>query len=102
LIRIHNEFLKNLGPQGKDCLLKLIKLSLKKGTPVEWRKAKIITLPKKGKDPTKVDSYRPIELTSTIAKVAEYMVNQRLHILKRTNFFPPNKLDLVKTEAQWT
>ena len=85
--KVHNEFLKNLGTGAKECLLKLINLSLRNGTPVEWRKAEIIMLLKKGKDPKKVDSYRPIALTSAIAKVAEYMVNERL-----TNFLEFNKL----------
>jgi hypothetical protein len=77
--------LKNLGPQGKNCLHKLINISLKMGTPVEWRKAEIITLHKKGKDPTKVDTYRPIALTSVIAKVAEHMVNECLTIYLEAN-----------------
>jgi hypothetical protein len=85
--KVHNKFLKNLGPQGKNWLLKLINLSLKKDTPVEWRKTEIITLPKKGKDPTKVDNYRPIALTSAIAKVAKHMVNQRV-----TTYLEANKL----------
>jgi hypothetical protein len=63
------------------------RVSLKKGPTVEWRKAEIITLPKKGKDPTKVDIYRPISLMSAIAKVAKHMVNQR-----QTTYLKANKL----------
>jgi hypothetical protein len=57
--------------------------------------AEIITLPRKGKDPTKVDSYRPIALTSTIPEVSEHMVNQRLTTYLEVNkLLSPNKLDL--------
>lgn len=46
--------------------------------PTLWKRAIIIAIPKPGKDPTNVTSYRPISLTNTICKVMETMVNNRL------------------------
>ena len=46
--------------------------------PEEWRKLKMIMLPKPGKDHTKVKGWRPIVLANTIGKLAEKIVAQKL------------------------
>ena len=46
--------------------------------PQFWRDAVIIQFLKKDKDPQSVDSYRPIALTSTICKLLERMIVNRL------------------------
>ena len=77
---IHNEMLKNLGPQGKKVFLHLINLTWEKSTiPKSWRNAHIVPIHKEGKDPKEAKSYRPISLTSCVGKVAERMVNRRLY-----------------------
>jgi hypothetical protein len=59
--------------------LDLINLIWRTGhIPTLWKQAIIIAIPKPGKDPTNVTSYRPISLTNTICKVMETMVNNRL------------------------
>lgn len=46
--------------------------------PKEWKKAKIIPIYKKGKDPKRPSSYRPISLTPNISKVYEAIINNRI------------------------
>jgi Reverse transcriptase (RNA-dependent DNA polymerase) len=49
--------------------------------------ATVILIPKPGKDPEKVESYRPIALTSCLCKLMERIVNRRLtcHLESRRN-----------------
>ena len=65
-------FLKNLGPIALAKLLEIFNLSLESATcPQIWRKAIIIPLLKIGKPASKLDSYRPISLTSCVVKALE-------------------------------
>lgn len=76
---ICGEMLTNLPKIGQKALLGLVNASWKrKEVPADWMKAKIIPIPKPGKDRSEVQSYRPISLTSVVAKTAERMVKNRL------------------------
>jgi ribonuclease HI len=89
---IYPEFLKHLGIEGKQSLLHLCNLSWKGNIPDAWKKAEVIPVLKKGKDGTKVDSYRPIALISLLAKVMEHMVNFRLtSYLEENNILSPHQ-----------
>ena len=46
--------------------------------PKQWRHARVVFIPKPGKDPTLTDSYRPISLLSTIGKVLERLINEEI------------------------
>lgn len=46
--------------------------------PPDWTKAVVIPILKPGKPEEEMESYRPIALTSTLAKVFERMVTARL------------------------
>ena len=77
--RIRNELLMHLGPAARKVLLNLINLTWSLGkTPKVWRRATIVPVLKPGKPAGLMDSYRPISLTSGIAKIAERMVHARL------------------------
>jgi ribonuclease HI len=76
--KIHNEMLKHLGPVAMKTLLKLINLSWSTHVPAAWRKSELTPILKKGKINTAISSYRPIALTSNLAKLAERMVTHRL------------------------
>ena len=67
---IHNRMLKNLNNTNHMALTHLINTLFISGfVPEVWKSATVIPLLKPGKDPSKTDSYRPISLTSCLAKI---------------------------------
>ena len=48
--------------------------------PKIWRKAKVITIPKPGKDPNLAASYRPISLLSVCYKLSERLILRRISL----------------------
>ena len=57
-----------------------------------WKQAKVIMLPKPGKDLTKPTSYRPISLLPAIGKVFERIIASRLStFLEKANYFDENQ-----------
>src|SRR6266576_1613978 len=46
--------------------------------PLIWKQGRVVFLPKDGKDPASPDGYRPITLLSTIGKVFERVIQERL------------------------
>ncbi len=85
-----NEFLKHLGPVGRRLLLELLNDSWRTGqVPADWRRAEIVPILKKGKDKNAPASYRPVALTSCVAKVFERMIKLRLqHHLEASGALP--------------
>lgn len=73
------EFLKNLGPMAQTTCLLLINQIWHTSIPTEWRKAVIVPILKSKKPPNTITSYRPISLTSILAKTMERMINARLN-----------------------
>ena len=47
--------------------------------PEKFKLAQIIMVPKPGKDPTDVTSYRPVSLLSTISKILEKLLSRHHH-----------------------
>ena len=84
---ITNEMIKKLGNGAKQKLLDVFNQSWTSGVfPSAWKEAIMVPIPKKGKDKTKKNSYRPISLLSCIGKTMERMVNKRLlHHLEKNN-----------------
>ena len=79
-------FLKNLGPLAMEELLAIFNVAFTTSTcPQVWRNALIVPLMKIGKPPRDLASYRPISLTSCIAKAMERMIADRLYHLAETN-----------------
>ena len=75
-------FLKELGPVALTELLAICNLSLRSSEcPQWWRDAIIIPLLKAAKSPSELASYRPVSLTSCVAKVLERMIAERLYHL---------------------
>ena len=89
-----DEHLRHLGPAAQDALLLLINRSWSSAdVPSAWRRAVIIPIPKAGKDLQEVTSYRPISLTSHVAKLAERMVAARVtHLLERDDVIPAEQI----------
>ena len=91
---LRNEHLKHLGSRARQTLLNLIKASWWTGVVLrEWRRATIVPIPKAGKDLKKIPSYRPIALTSHIAKLIERVVAARLtHVTAMRKLVPPEQV----------
>jgi ribonuclease HI len=79
LDEVYAEALKRLGSNGERALRTAISESICLGrVPQCWKRARVIPLHKSGKDASKTASYRPVALTSIIAKLAERIVYERI------------------------
>ena len=73
------DLLKHLSLNTQKELLFILNAKLTTGwSPQAWRTATIVPFLKKEKDPQAVSSYRPIALTSTIGKLLERLIVNRL------------------------
>ena len=76
---IHYQMLKHLPETALDTLLHNFNGIWTIGVfPESWRLAKIIPIPKPGKDHAEPTIYRPTALTSCLCKTLERMINKRL------------------------
>ena len=65
--------------------------------PSSWKKAKVIMIPKPGRDSTKASNYRPISLLSCLGKVMErHVCNSLMKELKQKNFFSRHQAGFTK------
>ena len=80
---IHAEMIKHYGPSMNRLLLNILNRSLRTGdVPREWKTGHIIPIPKPNKPLDEIESFRPITLTSHVAKIIERMVAHRvLHMI---------------------
>jgi len=86
---IHNLVLKHLPTHHLNQLLLFINHSIASGeVPVSWRNAIIIPLPKPGKPLTSTSSYRPVALTSCIAKLTERIISRRIQPVVTSSLHP--------------
>jgi Reverse transcriptase (RNA-dependent DNA polymerase)/Endonuclease-reverse transcriptase len=88
--RIPPRMLHNLSHDVKSQVLGLVNMSWKHGrSPSQWRAGIIVPIHKPGKPKNELASYRPICLTSVLAKLAERMVCARLRFhLESQNKLP--------------
>lgn len=59
--------------------------------PKSWKQALQVLIPKPGKDPSLVTSYRPISLLNLLGKVFERLLINRLKIFCEAHVLPPNQ-----------
>lgn len=72
-------FLVNLNHKSKLYFLNLINKFFENGSiPDSWKTQIVIPILKPGKDPSDPNSYRPIALSSTLAKIMEILLKNRL------------------------
>ena len=89
---IHYQFLKEMMDKDLEVLLKFYNHIWNSGIyPEQWKKALIIPILKKNKNPSIPSSYRPISLTSCIGKILEKLVNRRLYWYLETNNYIPKQ-----------
>lgn len=78
-------FLKAIGPNALAELLCIFNTSfLTAACPQTWRNAIIVPLLKAGKPASELASFRPVSLTSCIAKLLERMICERLYHMAET------------------
>lgn len=84
-----------------DRILGIFQASIQLGyVPAEWKVAKIITLPKAGKDPSLPNSYRPISLLTTLGKVLEATIAERLsNMVDEFGLLPTNHFGARKRRS---
>lgn len=87
--RVTNRTLRNLDDQSIEALTDYYNECWKTGKlPRQWKKAKMILIPKPGKPPDP-ENLRPISLTSCVGKVLEHvLLNRWQKFLERIEAFP--------------
>lgn len=93
LDRITGHALKELPCKGLVLLTYIFNSVLRlQHIPTQWKKAKIIMIPKPGKPLEETQSYRPISLLSTIAKLFEKLFLKRLQVvIREKNIIPEHQ-----------
>lgn len=88
---VDNMVLKNLSRKGVIQLTYIINAVLKhQHYPTKWKQAIVVPIPKPGKDQTKPENYRPISLLSSMSKLCEKIILERLNELDRRKNITPD------------
>ena len=97
---VYNEALAHLPKIARVALLRTFNRSLSRGmVPREWRRGTIVPLLKPGKPAGRVESYRPVTLTSTVAKLMERILHGRLRHLVQSDSQAGFRADRSSTDA---
>lgn len=90
LDEVNNILIKNLPASGLEYIKYIINSCLKlEYFPKVWRHAKVIPIPKPGKPANELSSYRPISLLSSISKILERVLLNRINDhLEENNIIP--------------
>ena len=93
--------LKNLDRENLSNIALIYNSCLKTGYfPNAWKQAKVVMLPKPGKDLTKPTSYRPISLLPAMGKIFERIVASRLSaFLEKIDYFDENQAGFRKKRS---
>ncbi|GFX57381.1 probable RNA-directed DNA polymerase from transposon BS [Trichonephila clavipes] len=96
---VTNKMIKNFPIKVLLILTYLInKILLLHHFPNNWKTAIVFPIHKEGKDKYLPDSYRPISLLSTLSKIAEHVILNRIHDhIYKSNFLNPNQYGFTKT-----
>jgi hypothetical protein len=77
--KINNMMLLNTSSEFRDIVLHLINLTVKRSEiPQIWKESIICMIPKKNKNSCNPKDYRPISLTSCLAKLCESLISIKL------------------------
>ena len=65
--------------------------------PIKFKNAIMILIPKPGKDPKRVENYRPISLLEVPGKIFEKIINNRITLfMESNNLLSPNQFGFRK------
>lgn len=98
---ITGKILKELPDPGIRCITYIFNAVLRLNTfPAQWKIAQIILIPKPGKPPHDVSSYRPISLLPILSKVFERLLLHRIQpTLTERNIIPRHQFGFRKQHA---
>ena len=98
---ITSQVLKNLPRKAVEYLKLLMNTSIKlRYIPSIWKVSEIIMIPKPGKPPNNVKSYRPISLLPIISKLMESIILKRIQVyIERFNVIPNHQFGFRKAHA---
>ena len=84
---IHNLLIKNSPDSFKKVILHLVNVTVEKNSiPLSWKESQITLIPKKKANSDNPKDYRPISLTSNLAKLAEKLLAIKLkEFMKKNN-----------------
>ena len=93
--------LKNLPRRAIKLLQLLINSSIKLSyIPNIWKVAEIIMIPKPGKSPNEVKSYRPISLLPSISKLFEIVIQKRIQVyIERFKVIPNHQFGFRRSHS---
>jgi hypothetical protein len=100
--KIHNKMLQNTCQEFRKIILNLINETVKQAKiPKEWKNSVISMIPKKNKNSSNPIEYRPISMTSCIAKLAERLILSKMREFmdKKTSLLN-NSQDFVNRDKQ--
>ena len=90
--RVHNTLVKQLPHYAVLYLHFIVCCCLKLSYfPAKWKHAKVIPIKKPGKNPVEITSYRPISLLSSISKILEKILVERINKHIVANDILPNE-----------
>lgn len=95
------QVLKNLPKKATKFLQLLMNAAIKlRHIPSIWKVAEIIMIPKPGKPPNDVKSYRPISLLPMISKLFESIIQKRIQLyIERFKVIPNHQFGFRKSHA---
>uniref|UniRef100_A0A6M2DRL9 Putative rna-directed dna polymerase from mobile element jockey n=1 Tax=Xenopsylla cheopis TaxID=163159 RepID=A0A6M2DRL9_XENCH len=89
--QINSTMIKNLPEKAVRYITILFNSIIRLETyPQKWKLAKIILIPKPGKDPYELSSYRPISLLSSVSKLFERLLLNRINLIINQKKSIPN------------
>ena len=89
---IHYQFLKQMSEADTRSLLNFYNIIWRSGEYSScWKRAIVVPILKRNKDPSSPKSFRPISLTSCLGKILDKLINMRLYRLLEQNDLIPKE-----------
>lgn len=89
---ISNTLLKNIPLKGIIFLMHIFRACFKLSYfPDEWKHARVIPIPKSGKDLSRATNYRPISLLNSLSKIFEKIIVKRINAHLSANDILPDE-----------